>query len=1052
MQAKTADTGQRRRVGAALLCAAAIGAVVAQLLSSADALFLSRVGGRHLGTAFAVSSAASVALLWGLGAIADRRSRSELLFKSSLLSIGLVVLLVAGLGVLPTFTSAVFIVLGKQVGGALELLLWLVIADRFTAREARKVLPWVVVANGAGATAGAFSVGPLAAALGPTAPLWSAVALLLVVSATARLLMRAPDLRLAQSSSRQSKAPLWSGFAVLRTRPLAAWLAVLVATAGVFAPMMYYALSVTAAAEFTNEVELAGFLGRYRGYVQGAALVAQLVAAPWLSKRLGVGLMLLLAPVGAVVVAFVVGASNALMLIAVAQGATRILDVAIQSPTEQLIQNLLPEELRGRVAGIVGGVAKRSGAILGGLMASVLVVWPLAFHGALMVAAVGWLAVAFVLWRRFPALAVAELSGAGAARSQVDRDAAAGLADSRGLARLRKGLCADSAREQETAVSLLRRLGDVGSADVVAQILHVLNEADSETVAARMRSEVRRALGDGLRVSRDAARRALQMLATTHEDNAHLAMMVLGCASEVTSEGQAALRSFAHDREHVGVEVAMARIGGDSVLDVLSVAGHDAIVVQELRCEIARAQRGVSNEDLEELAERLLRSVARCEDPELQLDALDSVVRAMGIPGESALSVLLGARLGQLASDWRKRNEPALREAALVAMCAGREPEYRTLVQALGDAEERVRRRAETLVREAGDHALEALTIASQSGRARLRIAAVEILADLRPSAAALEALLDRELEAMGTASQHARAMVDLPRGGLVRRRLQERVEEAALAALLTLEALGVSMGLGVVAKRLSRAVSMRSRARALEALDALLPRRIAAEMLGALEGSLDRRVTSSQAIEAELAGTDRLTRDLLVHALGREGRARYRDTISEAAHAAQATADPLALMQRLVSGNGDQDGTVAADVPNLMETIAALSELSLFADLQAVQLEELAAVVQWRHVVLGETLMEQGERASSMFFVRSGQLDVVVKGVTVATLGVGEPVGELGLFSEECRSATVVAASDATLGMVTREDIENLIEDVPGIALRLCRAMSRRLAEANAR
>ena len=95
---------------------------------------------------------------------------------------------------------------------------------------------------------------------------------------------------------------------------------------------------------------------------------------------------------------------------------------------------------------------------------------------------------------------------------------------------------------------------------------------------------------------------------------------------------------------------------------------------------------------------------------------------------------------------------------------------------------------------------------------------------------------------------------------------------------------------------------------------------------------------------------------------------------------------------------------------------------------------------------------MEQGDRASSMYFVRTGRLEVVVQGETVATLGAGEPVGELGLFSEDRRSATVVAASDALLGMVTREDIENLIEEVPGIALRLCRAMSRRLADANAR
>lgn len=84
------------------------------------------------------------------------------------------------------------------------------------------------------------------------------------------------------------------------------------------------------------------------------------------------------------------------------------------------------------------------------------------------------------------------------------------------------------------------------------------------------------------------------------------------------------------------------------------------------------------------------------------------------------------------------------------------------------------------------------------------------------------------------------------------------------------------------------------------------------------------------------------------------------------------------------------------------------------------------------------------------MYVVRTGLLDVLVDGDKRAQLGAGEPVGELALFGEDRRTATVVAASECQLGVVTREDIENLVEEVPGIALRLCRAMSRRLAEMN--
>ena len=1051
-ESRAAFAGHRRRVWAALACAATLGALIAQLLSSADALFLSRVGGRHLGTAFAVSSAASVALLWGLGALADCGSRARLLYRISLLSLGVVLLVIVFLGVVPRVTAGVLLVVGKQIGGALELLLWLVVADRFTAREARKLLPWIVVANGAGATLGALSVGALARGMGVVAPLWSAALLLLVVAGCARLLMRAPDRRMAQRETRRDKAPLWSGLAVVRNRPLAAWLAVLVAAAGIFAPMMYYVLSVTAAAEFPSEVDLVGFLGRYRAYVQAAALVAQLVAAPWLSRRLGVGLMLLLAPIGAVAVAMLVGGSDVLLMVALAQGATRILDVAIQTPSEQLIQNLLPEELRGRVAGIVGGVAKRTGSIVGGLLASFLIVWPLAFHTALFAVALGWLLVALLLWRRFASLAVAELSGAGGRPKLETRDVVLGLVDGPGLIRLGQGLGAAQAREQESALSLLHRLGALGAVDVLLQLLLALETAPHEDAAKRLRAAVRRALGAGMAVTPKASRVARTLLGTKNSQNRALAMVVLGCGPTPDSEVKRAIAEAATQLGDLGAEVALARIGGESVLEVLAGAGHAAPVIHELRCEISRAEAGRSNDAAEDLAERLLRSLARCSESAVQLEALDSVVGCLGAAGPSAMSVLLSARLRQLAEQWRGHADPALREASLVAMCAGGEPEMRALVHALGDRDESVRERADVLVRKVGDAALEALSVASYSGRSRLRMAAVEILADLRPSDEALQALLDREIEEMVQSCKHSLAIDTMPGTRLVRLRLQERVEEAGQAALLALEALGNRMGLAIVARRLARAVSVRSRARALEALDTLLPRRLAGDMLGALEGTLERTVTAPEAIEAELRGTDRLTRDLLVHALGREGRAQYRQHIAEAAQAAQIASDPLALVQRLVAKGEAGDAIVAPDVPNLIETIAALSELPLFADLQTVQLEELAAVVQWRHIEIGETLMEEGDRASSMFFVRTGSLHVVVKGQTVATLGAGEPVGELGLFSEDRRSATVVAASDALLGMVSREDIENLVEEVPGIALRLCRAMSRRLAQANAR
>ena len=411
--------------------------------------------------------------------------------------------------------------------------------------------------------------------------------------------------------------------------------------------------------------------------------------------------------------------------------------------------------------------------------------------------------------------------------------------------------------------------------------------------------------------------------------------------------------------------------------------------------------------------------------------------------------MLLRQRLLELAGRWRLHEDSRLREAALVAMRAGGDSDFRPLVSALGDSDDAIRRRAEQLLRDAGDAALAALTIASQSGRRRVRLTAIEILADLRPSQEALDLLLERELQQLEACATHKKALRDLQRGGLVRRRLSERIDEGVQAALMTLEARERNSRIGEVARRLACAASQRSRARALEALDALLSRRMARTILGALEDTISTVLPREEAVQAELAGRDGLTRDLLVQALGSEGRAKYREMISSAATAVAAEADPMSLVRRLV---GQEDASLLTEVPSILETIVILSDLPLFADLSTVQLEELASVVQWQSLRDGEVLMEQGEEGHCMYMLQAGTLDVLVDGNACAKLQQGEPVGELALFGDDRRTATVVAMGDCQLGMITREDIERLVEEVPGIALRLCRAMSRRISQMNQR
>ena len=84
------------------------------------------------------------------------------------------------------------------------------------------------------------------------------------------------------------------------------------------------------------------------------------------------------------------------------------------------------------------------------------------------------------------------------------------------------------------------------------------------------------------------------------------------------------------------------------------------------------------------------------------------------------------------------------------------------------------------------------------------------------------------------------------------------------------------------------------------------------------------------------------------------------------------------------------------------------------------------------------------------MYFLASGTLNVEVGGARVNELNAGEPFGEMAIFEDEQRSASVVAATRVRVGRIVRSDFEELVEDVPGIALAICRVLSRRVREAN--
>lgn len=131
---------------------------------------------------------------------------------------------------------------------------------------------------------------------------------------------------------------------------------------------------------------------------------------------------------------------------------------------------------------------------------------------------------------------------------------------------------------------------------------------------------------------------------------------------------------------------------------------------------------------------------------------------------------------------------------------------------------------------------------------------------------------------------------------------------------------------------------------------------------------------------------------------------------------------------------------------------LEAVSSLELFRGCKKADLTLVAQSVSGRiNVDAGSTLCREGDAAEHWWVVMGGTGDVSVDGVEVGTVGVNEPVGELALFDDQPRSATVTAAERLDVLVFDKGPFLDAIQAAPPLAVSLLRAAATRLRNTNA-
>ena len=103
------------------------------------------------------------------------------------------------------------------------------------------------------------------------------------------------------------------------------------------------------------------------------------------------------------------------------------------------------------------------------------------------------------------------------------------------------------------------------------------------------------------------------------------------------------------------------------------------------------------------------------------------------------------------------------------------------------------------------------------------------------------------------------------------------------------------------------------------------------------------------------------------------------------------------------------------------------LRAVPLFAEMADRDLRVIATFATEDSVPAGATLMREGDYSNEMVAIETGTADVLQGDRTVASLGPGDIVGEMGVLERELRNASVVATSPMRLVRMTNWDVKRL-------------------------
>ena len=124
------------------------------------------------------------------------------------------------------------------------------------------------------------------------------------------------------------------------------------------------------------------------------------------------------------------------------------------------------------------------------------------------------------------------------------------------------------------------------------------------------------------------------------------------------------------------------------------------------------------------------------------------------------------------------------------------------------------------------------------------------------------------------------------------------------------------------------------------------------------------------------------------------------------------------------------------------------IDKVSLFKDANDIFIREIVQILEPLIFLPDDYIIRQEEYGECMYFLNSGDIEVLVNGIRVAMLGPGSPFGETALIQGEKRTASIRTLNYCDVYKLSKQDFDILRSKYPDFDNKVNEIMNQRIKD----